>query len=402
MNPDPTNNTPWDYAIIGAGPAGSIAAALLATRGHRRTILIEKSSWPREKVCGGCLTSHATTILRDLNISLHNTQPLHSVVWHAAHRSLRLDLPGEIAILRSDLDAQLVAEATRRGCHFLSATTATLEPSSPADLFRTIRLQSATESTTIRAHVVLAADGINGTFLASEPWAAWTFSPNAYFGVATTCSDLSLDIPPGEIHMHVGNAGYVGLVRINETQMHLAAALDPTAAKRAAGPANLIRKILTSSPAPDTPGEGRGGGRIDEWHPHKLRGTPPLTRHRKTLGGHRVLAIGDACGYVEPFTGEGIAWAIAGAREVVNLLPNPADPWPANLPTLWQKRHHQLIAGKQRWCWAMRPMMRHPEFAPLIFAVANAVPAITRWIATRISQPRPDRFNHAAPQGVTQ
>ena len=55
----------FDVAIIGAGPAGSAAAIELARAG-RRTLLIEKKRFPREKVCGGCLSGPATARLRQL------------------------------------------------------------------------------------------------------------------------------------------------------------------------------------------------------------------------------------------------------------------------------------------------------------------------------------------------
>ena len=298
--------------------------------------------------------------------------------------------PGELSILRADLDAQLVAEVTRRGCHFLPGVSAQLLPGSATDLFREIRLQSADETTTIRAGSVLAADGIAGTFLNTEPWSDWQIDPQAWIGVATTCPADLLPIPRGEIHMHVGNAGYVGLVRINETHMHLAAALDPAACKTAGGPAILVENILRDSLGPEfTPSSPFP----------KFRGTGPLTRKRIRLGGHRVLAIGDACGYIEPFTGEGIAWAAMGAREAADLLPEPAQPWPKNLPQHWKKRHHQIIASRQRWCRTMRPMMRHPTIAPVIIAAAHMLPSIATWIATKISQPRPHPPPH--PEVVT-
>ena len=49
---DPASD--WDAVVIGAGPAGSVAASLLARTG-RRTLLVERATFPRTKVCGGCL-----------------------------------------------------------------------------------------------------------------------------------------------------------------------------------------------------------------------------------------------------------------------------------------------------------------------------------------------------------
>src|SRR5262245_54566169 len=55
----------FDVAIIGAGPAGSAAAIALA-RANQRVLLIDKRAFPRQKVCGGCLSGHALRGLREL------------------------------------------------------------------------------------------------------------------------------------------------------------------------------------------------------------------------------------------------------------------------------------------------------------------------------------------------
>jgi flavin-dependent dehydrogenase len=391
-----------DAVVVGAGVAGSVAAAMLAQRGWR-VLLVEKSSWPREKVCGGCLTANAASLLRQLGIEapLRSAQPIHSLFWHAGRRSLGIPVPGEVAMLRADLDAAMVSEAMRRGCEFLPGASATLLRASARDSYRILKLQTGEGTQIIRAGIVLACDGIGGTLLAGESWAKWRIAPDSWIGVAATCQSSPWPIPPGEIHMHLGNAGYVGMVGMNG-KLHLAASLDPAACRNAGGPARLVRDILASSWQAIVP----------EWHLPRLHGTGALTRRRPSLGGNRVLAVGDACGYVEPFTGEGMAWAVIGAREAVNLLPAPGQPWPAEMPHRWRRRHFQIVARTQRWCRGMRPILRHPEIAPLVIAVGNAMPAIGNWIAKRISQPSSrhclTEFHHDTtgdsrfPQGTTQ
>jgi flavin-dependent dehydrogenase len=116
----------------------------------------------------------------------------------------------------------------------------------------------------------------------------------------------------------------------------------------------------------------------------RIRGTGALTRHREHLGGHRVLAVGDACGYVEPFTGEGMAWAAMGAREAVQMLPMPGEGWPADFPALWRQRHREIIGRRQRWCRVMRPMMHHPAIASAGIVVGSVMPAAAQWIARNV------------------
>ena len=382
------SDTAWDSVVVGAGVAGGVAAAMLAEQG-RRVLLIEKSAWPREKVCGGCLNAAAVEVLREIGIgaALRRAEPIDSVVWHVGRRSLELAIPREAAVSRADLDAAIVLEAKRRGCEFLSGFSAMLLPPVVGDSFRTLKLQRADEAAIIRAGVVLACDGIGGTLLAGEPWARWHISPGASMGVSGTCETCPDEIGRGAIHMHVGNKGYVGIVRMIGSRAHLAASLDPAACRSAGGPLNLVREILGAS--------GKSlGANLDSL---RIRGTGALTRHREHLGSNRVLAVGDACGYVEPFTGEGMAWAAIGAREVVKMLPAPDESWPEDLPTRWRIRHHEIIGRRQRWCRGMQPMMHHPAIAAAGILVGSAVPAIARWIAAAVCKPRQKEIFNDSP-----
>jgi flavin-dependent dehydrogenase len=380
--------TNWDVAIVGAGPAGSYAALQLALRGYR-TLILEKSPWPREKVCGGCLSPLAVNLLRHAGLSraLLHSAPLDSVVWHTGKRSLEIPSPGGAAIFRANLDSSLIEEAQLRGCTFLPETSATLLPASHTDAHRTLNLQNANGKTTIRANIVLACDGINGTLLANEPWATWQIARHAWMGVSTTLSNWPNDPRPSSIHMHIGDGGYVGLVRLPDSRIHLAAALNPTTCKSAGGPARLVQQILHSCNLSTDA----------NFLELKFRGTTLLTRKRAHLGDHRVLTIGDAAGYIEPFTGEGMAWALRGAQQVAALLPAPNSPWPADLPEQWQTLHEKIIGRRQRWCKALKPMMHHPILASAGIMLGRSMPAIGNFLARQICRDEGKELNNEPP-----
>jgi menaquinone-9 beta-reductase len=359
----------WDAAIIGAGPAGGVAASLLAARGWR-VLLLEKSDWPREKVCGGCFSNAAVACLEraGLGAVFQGAQAIDRVTWYAGGQSVGWEIPRGKAILRSEFDATLVDEAVGRGCVFLPRACATLLPADRDDR-RALRLQVAGETKVVQVRVVLACDGIGGTSLACESWAKWRIARNAWMGVSALSRG---EMMRGAIHMHVGPGGYVGAVRLADGSVHLAAALNPAECRKVGSPALLVQRILESCG--------------NESKIESLRGNGLLTRQRSELGGHRVLAIGDACGYVEPFTGEGMAWAVVGACEAVRLLPESADAWPADLARRWQSRHTLTIRSRQRWCRALRPMLRHPRLVAAGLAVANLWPAIGSFLADRVGR----------------
>jgi menaquinone-9 beta-reductase len=362
----------WDAVIVGAGPAGGVAAALLAERGAS-VLLVEKSDWPRDKVCGGCLSAPAVRALASAGLGhiLATSQRINQVAWQSGGQSMCLDAPGGAAISRGDFDGALIAQAIRRGCRFSPRTGAQLLSSDHAGDYRELTLTTSGQTQTIKSHLVLACDGIGGTFLANEPWAQWTIARNAWMGVSTTCPEWPGRLASGTIYMQVGHGGYVGLVRLGDGQVHLAAALDPAACRRSGGPARLVEAILFSRGRDIWPGLTHA----------RFRGSGALTRRRSELGNHRILAIGDACGYAEPFTGEGMAWAIAGAIQVVQMLPAELENWPIDLPRRWQARHAATIAIRQKWCKALRLLVHHPLPAAAVIAAGRAMP----FLAARLS-----------------
>lgn len=245
----------------------------------------------------------------------------------------------------------------------MAGASAQLLPDDPDSEYRTLTFKSGIETQTIKARIVLACDGINGTFLSNEPWAKWRIARRAWMGVSTTLPDRPHRLQRGTIHMHVGQGGYVGLVRLTNGPAHLAAALDPTICRRAGGPGQLIESIL-------------GDGSCADLAHCKFKGSGALTRRRSQLGGHRVLAIGDSCGYVEPFTGEGMAWAMTAAKCAVEMLPEPAAPWPIDLPHRWKTQHAAAIGASQRWCAALKPLVHYPPATKAALAIGRAMPAL--------------------------
>ncbi|MBV8780300.1 MAG: hypothetical protein JO353_02780 [Phycisphaerae bacterium] len=192
----------------------------------------------------------------------------------------------------------------------------------------------------------MACDGINGTSLSDQSWARWSIAPTSHIGLATT---IRTPLPSGEIHMRVGRHGYVGQVRSADGSVHIAAALDPTAGS----PAKLAAEIC------DCPALATA----------RWQGIGHLTRHRSQLGAERVLTVGDACGYVEPFTGQGIAWAIESAIEATSLLIE-ADTTTGSIRDKWQGRHRRTVARNQLACRAVRYSLRRPR---LVDAALHAI-----------------------------
>src|SRR5262245_7358632 len=106
----------WDVLIVGAGPAGSLAAHELARRGVR-TLLVDRARFPRYKVCGSCLSAAGLRELAATGLgslpALRDAPRLRSLRVHTRGHAAEIPIPAGAAISRRALDSALVREASR-------------------------------------------------------------------------------------------------------------------------------------------------------------------------------------------------------------------------------------------------------------------------------------------------
>jgi flavin-dependent dehydrogenase len=98
-----------------------------------------------------------------------------------------------------------------------------------------------------------------------------------------------------------------------------------------------------------------------------------------------VLLVGDACGYVEPFSGEGMKWAVLSAAALATLL-GMQTRWQPDLPQRWMSLHQQLLAEDVARC---RHIARLPHHPLLLSGVLYLLPAAARMLVRKIHRPVP-------------
>jgi flavin-dependent dehydrogenase len=91
---------------------------------------------------------------------------------------------------------------------------------------------------------------------------------------------------------------------------------------------------------------------------------------------------GDAAGYIEPFTGEGMAWALAGAAALAPLAVQGAQEWSEAIERAWEVKHRRLIVGRQRNCRWVSRLLRRPQLCSAAVAILRRAP----WLATPLVQ----------------
>src|SRR5207248_10085392 len=125
---------------------------------------------------------------------------------------------------------------------FLPGTYATLAGINSAG--RIVFLRRDRREWPAGARLVVAADGLSGRLLAGEPGIRTIIVPNSPIGAGAIAPEAPTFYQAGTIYMACGAAGYVGLVRLEDGRLDIAAALDRSAAQRAGGPAQLAAHLL--------------------------------------------------------------------------------------------------------------------------------------------------------------
>ena len=315
----------WQVAIVGGGPAAAACGIAAATRGLD-VLIVERSRMPRPKLCGCCLSPRAMAELTALGLHQDGLGgvPLNRVRLATAGRATTLPMTGGMTLSRERLDPTLLGLAVERGCHLLGETAALSVTNgveaarltcrvggggATSDALNNSLAGSASGATVeLAADAVVLATGLTESVRIEQ--AGGKHAPASAereaaatnrIGVGTTLPPGESDLPPGELVMAVGQHGYCGLVRLEDGRLDVAAAVAPEAIA-AEAPAAAVQAILTSAGLAELP---LGSS--------KIRGTPLLT-HRHGYAEGRVFRTGDAAAYVEPFTGEGIGWALTSGR----------------------------------------------------------------------------------------
>lgn len=381
----------WDVLVIGAGPAGTMAALGLARAGHR-TLLVEAKRFPRDKVCGGCLQQRGRSLLAELGLEWTLRQA-HSVPVDELHveyagRQLVARLHGMCAVRRATWDDLLVRAAIEAGVAFLPETTARVSVAAEAEV-RSVILKSAEDQEhAAAARVVICADGLSHPSLAGHAEFTSRIEPDSRVGAHALLDHDGAVYPAGRLTMAVSRWGYAGLTVVETGTLNVAAALDAKALRHGQRPAVVVRQILESCRLPVPP--SLDGAR---W-----TGTPALTRQSCCFAAHRLFLVGDAVGYVEPFTGEGMTWALASAAALVPLASEGCNRWTDKLTDQWRHVLQQTVTTHQGMCRLLSRLSRHPQLVGWTVNLCRLLPPLRRLAVSRVCGTPSSHLAHAAPR----
>ena len=285
-----------DVAVVGAGPAGSVVAATLASRGARVAIL--DGSHPREKPCGGGFTGRALALVRGLLPG----DDLPGVRIEAARftdtlreQSALVPLPDAGSLLvasRRETDGRLFTAAAKRGATVVRERVVAIEPGPP----HTLRTSGGRR---VRARWVVGADGAN-SFVRRHFTAPFT---RAQLSVATGYYARGRSSREIVLELVERPAGYIWSFPRPD---HLAIGICAQATDTTVGAVRgvLARWLADSCIA--------GGARLEPYSwPIPSLSAADFTQ--VPLAGDGWITVGDAAGLVDPITREGIYFALRSA-----------------------------------------------------------------------------------------
>jgi len=277
------------------------------------------------------------------------------------------------------LDAALASAAVDAGCAFLTETAALVVPEGDEPWragWRRVSLQQRHgQSVMASARAIVVADGLSHSSLRECPSFHSRVSLAARIGVGGEAGPGAIELEPASITMAVGRHGYVGAVDIEGGRVNIAAAVDPPFLKASGGPAGAVHAILQDAGVRVT-----GPLESIEW-----MGTLPLTRRLAPVAARGIFVLGDAAGYVEPFTGEGMAWAFAGAEAVVPFVKRAVGSPGAAIDREWTREHANIVGRDQRWCRLIASCLRQPAFTTPLVALLSRHPGVAAPVLAHFS-----------------
>jgi flavin-dependent dehydrogenase len=314
--------------IIGAGPAGSVAAILLARAGWR-VRLVEQHRFPRDKVCGECLSSTGFDVLSRLNLvdPFQSLEPveLRRTVLHATNGdSIDLPLPQSMwGISRVAFDQFLLDKARRAGAMILQPVRC--EEIAPGAKPRVrLRELESNEVMECETSVVLFADG-KGAFLPNQP------AKTSDFGIKTHFENVSA--PRDAIEMFGVDHHYGGLAPIegDRTNAAFSVPADLIAAHRGDVDA-VFRQIKERNPALKR--RLADATRCGPWLAAPL---PRFSVSHDWPDG--IIPLGNSAAALEPIGGEGMGLAMRSAVLAVEAILNgTTNQLQAKFEKLWWVR----------------------------------------------------------------
>jgi flavin-dependent dehydrogenase len=369
-----------EVVVVGAGPAGSIAALVLARAGVRVRIL-DRLTFPRPKLCGDTINPGTLGLLRRLGVSAEierRGRPVEGMVVTgedgvAVEGRYPRGLSG-CAINRRELDAVLLRQAVAAGAVY-EAGAPVRRAVLGGDGVQGVLVGHDGGGRAVHARVTIAADGRRSTLafglgLARHPARPRRWAIGGYF------DDVAGMTSMGEMHIRDGR--YIGVARTPEGAVNVCL-VKPAATGELGDPRMTLWDEIRNDPVL---GRRFGGARLvtDPTVLGPLAVDAATSADRLPPG---LLLAGDAAGFVDPMTGDGLRFAVQGGELAAHAALRA-------LARGWDGVHRQhdadrrrAFAGKWRFNRALRMLVGSASALRAAGTAARMAPSVVRVLIAR-------------------
>lgn len=356
--------THYDVIIIGAGPAGTTCARLLA-RANAKVLLIDKALFPRDKPCGDYISARLSTKLQQLDLlpSLKGVSPCYLgdlLFTHPTSGSFNLCRPPLEGFVckRFDFDS-LLFEAARKEVDVLEGVAV---KKILFDGGRAVGVQA--DAKTFYATVIVGADGANG--ICAKALGVETFDENhnavalrAYY---TNVKDLTDSI---ELHfLDEVQPGYFWIFPLNKQTGEANVGLGMLS--RNVRNSNVHLKDLLPRITQEHP---QFKDRFTEASPlSPIKGwSLPFGSKKRPVVFNGALLIGDAAGLIDPMSGEGIENGVRSAECAALAIQKALAANDLSFLKSYQKELESLLRAELRRSYWIQKACRSPTMLKMFF-----------------------------------
>lgn len=354
----------FDVIIAGGGPAGAACASFCAKSGLR-VLVLEREVFPREKVCGDCLNPGCWPVLDRLGVRDQIDQLPHGRQERVEFigiggQSVSIPLPagrdGEISVKRSLFDDVLLNRAKKLGATVRNGVTVTaLQKLSPGQW----RIQTSTGEVS-HAPIVVGADGRNSTVAR-----LLNRAPSPQKDRIALQSHIALPAGFGDrIVLQLLPEGYSGQAPTGLDQLNVCLVAKPARI-------DALKEWARKSFA------------VAANHPWKT--ITPLKRGSLKAAENSVFFIGDAARVVEPFTGEGIFYALASGELAADFIVRQIRGEDVGkISCEFVKAHRALYRGRLWINRIARAAVLSPRITSIYVYFAKAQPSLLRFLTSKV------------------
>jgi flavin-dependent dehydrogenase len=364
-----------DVAIAGAGPAGAFAATILARAGLRVRVF-DRARFPRHKLCGDTLNPGALTVLRgheDVSTLIEQSDPIDGMLLTGPGGVRVRGTYGEgiagRSITRAVLDQWLIDRAIAAGAAIEQEVAVRAVAIAHGRIAGVTIASRAGRPLTHPARIVIAADGRRsaiaiGRSLSRQPERPRRWAIGGYFSGVSGMTSL------GEMHVRAGH--YIGVAPVPGGLTNACLVVPATLADLPfAHPADALHKMLHADP-----------GLSARFADARPAGSPvmlgPMAVDARAAGEPGLLLAGDAAGFIDPMTGDGLRFALMGgelaAAIVKEVFAGSLSIDRAHLELAARRR--SAFRAKWRFNRALRSLVSSPTSVTVAAATAKVVPSL--------------------------